>query len=232
VSPSEPDCSARSETPGQYAHRDAHTLGTKRAKPYHSLVDALDTWLNTQRGWRHFALAWLTSLPAGVALSLVWAGTSMLFGPTTLGPSADLERMALGVVASVFLAVLGFTIESRSRRRPSKRGKNRTPRYLWRGIVGIYSLIGGGALSMIAASETSQWRRHHPYLVIAELVLYAIAMALTIWNLQYWRRVQRQTAELALNDLGSPSGPLRERSDEGRGRAGFAIRLPTSRVPK
>jgi hypothetical protein len=166
-------------------------------------VDSLDTWLNTQRGWRHFALAWLTSLPAGVALSLVWVNGSNLFGPTTLGASAVLERMALGVVASVPLTFLPFSIESLSRRRPSKRGKNRTPRYLWRGIVGIYSLIGGGALSTIASSEPLQVRQHDPYFFIVTIALEATAMALLIWNYQYWLRVKRRTAEIASNGLGS-----------------------------
>jgi hypothetical protein len=119
-----------------------------------------------------------------------------LFGPTTLGASAALERMALGVVASVPLAVLIFSIESRSRRRPSKRGKNRTPRYLWRGIVGIYSLIGGGALSTIAGSESLQVRQHDFFFIVA-IALEAIAMALLVWNHQYWLRVKRRTAEIA-----------------------------------
>ena len=168
-------------------------------------MDSLDTWLNTQRGWRHFAVAWLTSLPAGIALSVVWVNGSNLFGPTILGASAVLERMALGVVASVPLAVLLFSIESLSRRRPSKRGKKRTPRYLWRGIAGICSLAGGLALSTIAGSESLQVRQEHGLnIFIAEIALDAIAMALIIWNLQYSRRLQRRTTEVASNGSAMP----------------------------
>jgi hypothetical protein len=110
--------------------------------------------------------------------------------------------MALGAAASVPLAVVLFSIESVSRRRHSKRGKNRAPRPLWRGFVGIYSLIGGGALETIAGSEPLQVRQH-PYLFVAVIPLEVIAVAALIWNLQYSRRLQRQTPEAPSNGVGS-----------------------------
>jgi hypothetical protein len=163
-------------------------------------VDSLDTWLNTQRGWRHFAVAWLAALPAGFALSLMWVASSNMSGPPWLGASAVLDRMALGVVASVPFAVLFFSIESLSRRRPSKRGKIRTPRYLWRGMVAMYILIADIGYSIFADAEPVQWRDQHDFF-FAQIGFDAIAMALLIWNLQYWRRVKRRTAEVVSGGL-------------------------------
>jgi hypothetical protein len=164
-------------------------------------VDALDIWLNTQRSWRHFAVAWLTALPAGVALGAVWAGYSDLTGPTALGASAVLARMAIGAVASVPLAALLFSVESLSRRRPAKPGKNRTPRYLWRGIAGVYLLIADNSYSVWADGQPLQWRQQHDFLIV-QVGLDVIAVALVIWNLQYWSRLKRRTAVVATNDPG------------------------------
>jgi len=124
---------------------------------------------------------------------------SIVFGATTLGTSAVLARLALGVAASVPLAVL---IELLPWRRSAKHGKNQAPRYLWRGLVGTYSLIGGGALSTIALSEPLRVRQHHSYFFFVEIALEAIAVALFIWNLQYSRRLRRRTAEAASSGLG------------------------------
>jgi hypothetical protein len=185
-------------------------LGAKRAKRYHSRVDRLDTWLNSQRGWRHLLVAWLMALPGGIALSEMWVLMSSMFGPTALGVSAVLERMALGFVASVPLAVLVFSIESRSRRRPSKRGKNRMPRYRWRGMVAISLLIAANACITLTTSESVQWRRQQsPFFFVAPVGLDVIAMAFMIWNLQYWHRLRR-TIEVARNHPGSLSGVIAE----------------------
>lgn len=174
-------------------------------------MDPLDTWLNSQRGWRHFAVAWLTSLPAGVALSLAWAAESDLFGPMTPGASAVLGRMALGVVASVPLAVLLLSVESLSRRRPSKRGKNRMPRYLWRGIAAIYVFVADNAYAVFADTHPLQWRRQHGFFS-AQIGLYAIAIVLMFWNLRYWRRAQRRTAEVAGGAVAADPGPANFRT--------------------
>jgi hypothetical protein len=174
-------------------------------------MDRLDTWLNAQRGWHGFLVAWLVALPGGVALSTLWVAASQLFGPTALSASAVLARLELGVVASVPLAVLNFALVSIYRRRPAKRGKNPMPRYLWRGIASIHALVAAGAYEIwVGAQPVQRHRQHHSFLIFFGLLalasLYVAAIALMIWNLQYSRRLQQRTAEVAANDLRSLLG--------------------------
>lgn len=173
-------------------------------------MDAIDTWLSTQRGWRRFVVAWLASLPGGVALSTLWVALSNTAedwngtGPTALGASAAPEHLALGVAASVPIAILTFAIETLSRRRPAKPGKIRTSRYLWRGIVSLYLLVANCAYQVWSAAQPRQWHHNQHdfvYVFVVQLGLMALSMALMTWNLLYWSRLKQQAAEAVTNDL-------------------------------
>lgn len=186
-------------------------------------MDSLDTWLNRQRGWRRLALTWLVSLPFGVCLGTMWVSLSNWdedwngAGPTALGAAAASVHLALGVAASVPLAILAFAIEALSRRRPAKPGKIRPPRFLWRAIVSLNLLVTNGAYQVWSAAQPRQWHHNQhdfAYVFVVQLGLIALSMALMIWNLLYWSRLKRQAAVATASELRWPLGRCRPGSIE------------------
>jgi hypothetical protein len=159
-------------------------------------------------------VTWLVSLPLGICLGTMWVARSNWAedwtgtGPTALGASAASDHLALGVAASVPLAILAFAIEALFRRRPAKPGKIRPPRFLWRGIVSLYLLVTNGAYQVWSAAQPRQSPQLHAdvYVLVVQLGLIALSMALMTWNLLYWSRLKRQAADAATSDLGRSLG--------------------------
>jgi hypothetical protein len=132
-------------------------------------VDRLDSWLNSQVGWRFAVLAWLATWPAGVLLvSFSWSlGTGNVPG---LGlPSV--EAVALSLPAAVPFAVLVIAL----RRWRTARHSNK-PALLWRGFVGALFMMAAALLELSFTDLQSDRLHNHHVVWLVPLVLWLCAL--------------------------------------------------------
>jgi hypothetical protein len=156
-------------------------------------VDRVDRWLNAQRGWRRLLVGWLVTAPALVVMGLWWSGWGNIDSGTTVPTGAVLLHVAIAALAGIPL--MAVQVWPRRRRRKSRAWE---PRFSWRMIVGMDTLMTGMGVLAYANTRTLAWQQHQHHLVSAALfVSLVVDGVMLIWNGLYSRKLRRQAGASA-----------------------------------
>jgi hypothetical protein len=149
-------------------------------------VDRVDRWLNAQRGWRRLLICWLYFAPVFVDEGLLWSGWGNIANDATVPTGAVLLRVGIAALAGVQLAAVLVRLQMWGRK-----SRPWAPGFSWRMTVAIYVLMAG--MGAQAYGDTRPWAWQHQHLPHRAIFLaLAVAGVMLIWNLLYWRRLQRQ----------------------------------------
>jgi hypothetical protein len=152
-------------------------------------VDQVDSWLNAQRGWRRFGVVFVGMLPpvAGMCVSgsVWWRHTVSSAMPTT-GQAA--QALVASVPVTAVLAGLVVIISALAERRWHRKALG-----IWRGAAAVALMSLNIIFSELMSAKPL--RSQPDYWVFPlQLVIFAGAAALLVWNATYNRRVSALAA--------------------------------------
>ena len=149
------------------------------SRPYHDRVDRLDSWLNSQAGWRRAVLVWLQMWPPAIMFGCTFWSSTMTGAP---GPGLEFFGVvALSVLAAVPLAGAMVPV---LRWRVARNGR---PVFSWCMYAGTLCMMAEVLLNELT-DQQPYW--HHIHRAVG-LVSLALALGAAGFSFEAIRRYRR-----------------------------------------